>query len=416
MSGNILAWVLGVLLFAAIVLLHAYEVWPHRIACPWKQPKQPDSAHCAGGNGSPRKLDRRPKPSPDMAPYLAWLYAGFAMLIFACCFMQVDLWHDLTLAWTSFRDPTRISLSRFAAALTLIGMWYAAARQIQAAIDLPKASWWNLGGSKRSPSWEDVRRMTLNCPSNDPVICEPSRNRRARIGSGAIGQFILLVLLIEGLIFLADGPVLPKLLTEVTVINPQLVDPDNYFHHIDLQLNANLTALLALIAAAISIYFTHRQLQAKVKADSRQAWLDKLRGEIARFIALADIIHDHPDADDVVTLRRKMTASRLEMELMLNPSEKDHRLLMFLSIKLAFFQWNDAQFREVHDVQNLIHAIETDPAGYIKENWDELLGPIPERSKGSKIRNKAFGDLVGYVMRLSHVVLKREWERVKQTR
>ena len=42
MSGNILAWVLGVLLFAAIVLLHTYEVWSHRIACLWKQLKQPD--------------------------------------------------------------------------------------------------------------------------------------------------------------------------------------------------------------------------------------------------------------------------------------------------------------------------------------------------------------------------------------
>lgn len=425
MNCKIRAWITGAGLATWIMVLHVKEHKDRELVSKRRSEGEAEVVSEEGVEAENSSIADKPekamtpetrnKPSPDLVPYLAPLYAAAAMLIFAHCFMKVDFWAEIDSAWRFLEKPTDVSLPRFAAALALIGAWIIAALKIQAEIGLPKAVWWNLGG-KSSPSWEDVRAMTLNCPANDPVICKPSRNRLMRIGTGAVGHFILVALLIEGLIFLADGPVLPKLLTEITTTPPQLADPRYPIHHIDLQLNANLTALLALIAAAISIYFTHRQLQAKVKADSRQAWLDKLRGEIARFIALADTIHDDPDAENVATLRKKMAASRLEMELMLNPSEKDHRLLMFLSIKLAFHLWDDELFRKVHDVQNLVHAIETDPAGYVESDWKELLGPIPDKSVDSTERSQAFSNLVGYVMRLSHVVLKREWERVKHTR
>ena len=104
-----------------------------------------------------------------------------------------------------------------------------------------------------------------------------------------------------------------------------------------MNLSANLTAFLALLAAAVSIYFTHRQLQAKVKADSRQAWIDKLRARIARTISLADMVRYANDKSCSDDIHQKMFESRLEMELMLNPSEKDHRMLMFLVQKLTLF-------------------------------------------------------------------------------
>jgi len=39
----------------------------------------------------------------------------------------------------------------------------------------------------------------------------------------------------------------------------------------------------------------------------------------------------------------------------------------------------------------------------------------PDKEPTEK-HDKAFSDLVGYTMRLAHVALRREWQRVKATR
>jgi hypothetical protein len=360
----------------------------------------------------------RPKPAHDFVPWLSPLLALVALIIVGYCTGRLFIKSAFTpLDWKLGAHIESESFLRLAAAIVVLGLWYGAVRYVQATIAFQKADWWNLDGRSGSPSWEMVRRMALNDLDYDPVVWQPRFKWFRRLVRGTLSYMIIGALLIEGLHFLAQGPILPKFLSEVTVPNPTRLDPDHQFHTIDLALNANLTALLALIAAAISIYFTHRQLQAKVKADSRQAWLDKLRGEISRFIALADAIQRDPPEEELSRLTKKMTASRLEMELMLNPSEKDHRLLMFLSIKIAFFQLGDEAFKDVHDVENLVKAIESDPYDrYDPSKWNLLLGAIPEKDDDEDVYEKAYSDLIGYVLRLSHVVLKREWERVKEAR
>jgi len=361
-------------------------------------------------------LPRREKPCPDVIPLIVPIAAA-AILLWVEGRANHVSGHDLFAQIAKTTDLLAVEpLINFAAAIALIGLSFVACLHIQNAISRPPPGWWNLNHNSNTLSWDAVRNMTVNDPEYDPVVFGSPVKPFVRLATGIAGEVIVVSLLVDALRLLADGPLLPKLLTEVTTSDQKALDPHHYFHKIDLALNANLTALLALIAAAISIYFTHRQLQAKVKAGSRQAWLDKLRGEIAHFIALADAIHVKPRAKEVLILKQKMTASRLEMELMLNPSEKDHRLLMFLSIKLAFFQWEDSEFRKVHDVQLLVDAIRSDPAGYDKDKWIDLLGPIPDREQEPQKHEEAYGDLIGYLMRLSHVVLKREWERVKQTR
>lgn len=304
---------------------------------------------------------------------------------------------------------------RLAAALLLIGITYSGFRYVLAMSRVSKPNWWNLGGTPDNPSWDDVRRMTLGRGDDDPVVYPAKREPVKRAVRAVAGHVAVGALFIEAISFLVEGPILPRLLAPIPTNNAQLLNPKLGFHTVELAISSNLTAFLALIAAAISIYFTHRQLQAKVKADSRQAWLDKLRGEIARFIAFADTLHYRTEGQNLDSARRKLTASRLEMELMLNPSEKDHRLLMFLSIKLAFFdQFDDAGFNDVHDIVHLKAAIAQSP-GYDQTAWQELLGPIPEAAD-NVLHEKKYGDLIGYLMRLSHVVLKREWQRVKETR
>lgn len=265
--------------------------------------------------------------------------------------------------------------------------------------------WWSIGGKLDDPSWDDVWRMTVGHPEDDPVLFKP-RRRPAVAAAKAITSYVVLgCFFLEVVTFVVAAPILPRMLTRHTPIEGSA--------GISLDLSANLTAFIALIAAAISIYFTHRQLQAKVKADSRQSWINTLRAHIASFIALSDAVHEAPTSRTRHAAQLDLTSRRIEMELMLNPSEKDHRLLMYLSLRLAFFEYGDNLFDQVHDVRNIKNVTNKVVVTVDQCNWEKLFGPIPPKGPA---RDTERGDLIGYVMRLSHVVLKREWERVKATR
>lgn len=281
------------------------------------------------------------------------------------------------------------------------------ARHVWDSASMVKANWWNIGGKLDDPTWEDVRRMTIGAEADDPLVVRPIGSGSAGFIRAAAVYVILGCILIEAVSVVVVGPILPRLLTSHAASVARSAGTTG----VSLELSANLTALLALAAAAVSIYFTHRQLQAKVKADSRQAWIVKLRARIADFIALAGTIHENGAGS---RRQNDLNRRRLEMELMLNPSEKDHRLLMYLSLRMAFFEGGEQRFAEVHDVRNIRAAIEGSDQ-YNEEAWRPLLGPVPEKLPEDG-HDKAFSDLVGYTMRLAHVVLKREWQRVKATR
>lgn len=259
--------------------------------------------------------------------------------------------------------------------------------------------------------------MTLGKLRYDPLQYEPTQQSPIIVTGQMIVAFLLLgCFAIVVLSIIAENRILPFLLTDYADDR----NPSNAGANVILNLSANLTAFLALIAAAVSIIFTHRQLQAKVKADSRQAWIDKLRALTARFVALADAVNTHPirgwdplSRQDRHKYYIELTDCRLEMELMLNPSEKDHRLLMYLTMKLSFFQFDPSDFENIDDVNNILKAIRRSNK-YREVQWHPLLKPIPE--KGAVDRDAEFSKLIGYTMRLAHIVLKREWERVKATR
>ncbi len=179
-----------------------------------------------------------------------------------------------------------------------------------------------------------------------------------------------------------------------------------------INLSGNLTAFLALIAASVSIWFAYSQLRAKVRADNRQAWLGKTRKLLARVIALG-AAHAEAEGRARARLWAKLDAPRLELELMLNPSEKDHRLLMYLLRRLAFV--HDLQRAEQADegvLRNLIERAcveigDSRPAFKDVDLYVVDWAPVLETTDPAK--------LVTYATRLGHVVLKREWQRVKNT-
>jgi len=267
-------------------------------------------------------------------------------------------------------------------------------------------SWWNLGIKTDEPSWHDVLKMTAGECTYDPISYgRPSRDPTWFTDCGYTAMLITVFgVTIELVTVLWRNKILNIFLSEAA--NTKKIETVSAGQL--LNFSQNLTAFLALTAAIASIYFTYRQLQAKVKADSRQAWIDKLRANIATFVALVDRQHYHTRRN-----KAELTTRRIEMEMLLNPSEKDHRLLMYLTIKLAFFDSGNRDFLSIQDVRNIIREIQKDPE-YKWSEWKRILAPIPP--KDSFIHEMKYSDLIGYTIRLSHVVLKREWERVKSTR
>lgn len=253
-------------------------------------------------------------------------------------------------------------------------------------------NWWDPAASPDGKlSWDHVRALTLD-ESHDPLAME----RTPRWGQ-IVREMIAAVLVIGALASLAIAAA--KLLGTPADI-PGFSDGKTVTG------SAGLTVFLALLTATLTIVFTFYQLKAKVRADNRQVWIARLRTTIAEVVALsterASLSGRYEDRKRSTEIWRELSPKRLELELLLNPSEKDHRLLMHFSQLLTL---DDVD--HIEDAQNLRASIARElgcDRANIPEPWNDLLV------------NAEPPILVGRTMRLSHVVLKREWERVKSAR
>jgi len=100
-----------------------------------------------------------------------------------------------------------------------------------------------------------------------------------------------------------------------------------------------------------------------------------------------------------------MNVHRMHLELMLNPSEKDHRLLMMLVRRCTHPNTYVAQDEFVRSELRTLRDSDCLPSGS-KKLVEILLrkGLIPERDRGVTI---------SYIVRLSNIIFKREWMRVR---
>ena len=253
-------------------------------------------------------------------------------VILACIIGEVRLAFALNaFAWSP--DWTALPLIRISAVallgvLTLWGMRTVAARFEERAT-IP---WWQPAKASdvSDLSWDDVYMLVAFDKTLDPLGFE----KRVRwvwwylnlavqipiqlvLCSIALCLFDLLqnpmprAFLLEGASLMGDKPLAKPLAAVI----------------------ANPAAYLVLVVGLATIYFTFRQIRAKVRADSRQAWILKARELLGEVIAGADAHKIAPAANDVEKAEKvwnKLNPKRLELELMLNPSEKDHRLLMYL--------------------------------------------------------------------------------------
>lgn len=239
--------------------------------------------------------------------------------------------------------------------------------------------------------WGDVLRMAAGGGPGD-ALTSREHLRRSRLRWRVVPYALCLSSALFAAAIVIDG----LLIWRLPSVFGSLSKPPSTLLEATANVSGNLTAYLALLAAAVSIVFTYRQLRAKVRADNRQAWIDRARTLLSDLAQKPETAMDSPQAE-------KLARSRMELELMLNPSEKDHRFLIYLLQRLHL----QAHADEIDGAKTLLSVIRADMSSGSSAHAGDWLGSIGQSRPDL---------LVGYVVRLSHVVLKREWERVKHTR
>lgn len=142
------------------------------------------------------------------------------------------------------------------------------------------------------------------------------------------------------------------------------------------------TALVAVVVGpAASIYVAKRHIRASVLSANRQAWINRLRDELSKFVR--DVKHI-PSAQSSGVLTSSEAIGRCEetllreevIRLLLNPNEAEHKELLRLMA--------NARTR-------MINAVNANRG--LADQMEEVTQPVVE---------------------LAQQVLKTEWERVKR--
>jgi hypothetical protein len=269
-------------------------------------------------------------------------------------------------------------------------MWRPAREKLRAPF---WTTWWDPSTERADGpiNWNDVLRMAIGAEAGD-ALTSREHLRRKRLRRMVIPYALCLSATLFAGAMIVDGLLVWRLPSFFGSLSEQ---PANLLEA-TANVSGNLTAYLALLAAAISIVFTFRQLRAKVRADNRQAWIDRARRLLSELAQKPRTPTDPRSAD-------RLSRFRIELELMLNPSEEDHRLLIYLVQRLHVPSHVDT----IAGARTLIEVVREDVAVGSSMEAVTWLGSLEKADPGQ---------LVGYVVRLSHVVLKREWERVKHTR
>jgi hypothetical protein len=135
------------------------------------------------------------------------------------------------------------------------------------------------------------------------------------------------------------------------------------------------------------------QMRLKARSGNRQKWIDQIRRVLAELIADLPAIGD--GSWTIERKRRDYMPRHAKLELLLNPSERDHRALLAL-IRHAYKFDGLAIDNEIrHALPSRLFATEFPPGEEEKEHLIALKSQI---------------------IRLSNAVLKREWEQVKHAR
>lgn len=144
---------------------------------------------------------------------------------------------------------------------------------------------------------------------------------------------------------------------------------------------STITALCSvLLSPLVSMWVVNKQSRVSVLSGNRQVWINSLRDQISEFIAILAVVHSGnwsertgKELDDEL---KQLILVGSKIKLMLNFNEEDHMRLAQLIVEVSY--------------------------------------TLP-RKTGNAIGNRTAAEISGEFLTLAQSILKREWERVKQS-
>ena len=140
--------------------------------------------------------------------------------------------------------------------------------------------------------------------------------------------------------------------------------------------------VLAFIGTVLTVFY---QVRLTARTENRKEWINEIRGKMTELILLSDF--EYPTTKTRLNdVKKKIT----ELELLLNPGEPLHRTFLTL-------------VRSRHDIEN----------GFDEIVKSRLPGTFPRVAEGEDSKLASRDEWKARIVRLSNVILKYEWERVK---
>lgn len=238
-----------------------------------------------------------------------------------------------------------------------------------------KTRWWDL--SRKGPyvklDWPNVKRLM----NDDPITFESTCR------SGGFGNAIMSV----AILFFGGS----LLINFIFLVH-------RYVDSVSSENLAEIATFAGGISVALGVITLLVQTRVATRSKNRQAWIDRIRDVLAELISNIPEVHSGSSQktgagklSDVQKMEIEGAQNfymevHAELELFLNPSEKEHRAL--LSLLRYMYRWDKIDIDD--------------------EPFNELnIGSLNRDETTDWIKLKS------QVIRLSNVVLKREWEQVK---
>ena len=263
--------------------------------------------------------------------------------------------------------------------------------------------------------WRDVADCMTNNPLSFKTQCKPYKCLRPDNGFwlGLVYLFFIPVICFLPIYFLCS--------IEKSISNGQL----SFFPS-----GALASAIVTLILGGASIFYNMR-LQAR--ATHRQKWIDEMRKTITKLLEILTCYgseqknRNRNGKENEIKAKYKKNMFRLE--LLINPSEKEHRALLALIRRGSIFtedqKWGGLiegiDDYVLYRLEKQVKLIQLDNN---KDKDSKNIDPCLNTKRKTKKNNgkckckscKERYENISYIIRLSNVVLKREWEQVKYVR
>ena len=140
--------------------------------------------------------------------------------------------------------------------------------------------------------------------------------------------------------------------------------------------------VLALIGTVLTVFY---RVRLTARTENRKEWIKEIRGKMTALIVLSDRDYE-PEKARSSEVMEKIT----ELEMLLNPAKPLHRTFLTL-------------VRTLYDIDN----------GFDKTVKSRLPATFPPKKAGKDPELASPDEWKERIVRLSNVILKYEWERVK---